>query len=64
MSTSELSGGTRQTARGGGRRRGVTCHGLTSHPEGSNYTFQAMKAWKSHGSCESCVVKQTSSHFV
>ena len=49
---------------GGGGERGVTCHGLTSHPEGSNYTFQAMKAWKSHGSCESCVVKQTSSHFV
>ena len=44
MSTSELSGGTRQTARGGGRRRGVTCHGLTSHPEGSNYTFSSYES--------------------
>ena len=43
MSTSELSGGTRQTA-GGGGRRGVTCHGLTSHPEGSNYTFSSYES--------------------
>ena len=40
MSTSELSGRTRQIA-GGGGGRGVTCHGLTSHPEGSNYTFSS-----------------------
>ena len=44
MSTSELSGGTRQTAKGGGGRRGVTCHGLTSHPEGSNYTFSSYES--------------------
>ena len=42
MSTSELSRGTRQTARGGGG--GVTCHGLTSHPEGSNYTFSSYES--------------------
>ena len=45
MSTSELSGGTRQTAGGGGgRERGVTCHGLTSHPERSNYTFSSYES--------------------
>ena len=43
MSTSELSGGTRQIA-GGGEERGVTCHGLTSHPERSNYTFSSYES--------------------
>lgn len=29
---------------GGGGERGVSCHGLTSHPEGSNYTFSSYES--------------------